>query len=215
MKTIDISVNRRTATGKKDSKRLRNENNVPCVMYGGEEVLHFYTHENNFKELIYTPNVYIVNLDIDGKKYQAALQEIQFQPVTDKITHVDFVQVFDDKPVIMNIPIRITGDSIGLKAGGKLRIKRRAIKVKGFMKDLPDVLEIDITKLAIGMSVKIHDLSYQNLEILDPGRAMIVAVSSSRLSAKDEALFEDGEESAEGAEGADGAAEAETEASAE
>ena len=209
MKTIDISARLRTETGKKDSKKLRNENNVPCIMYGGEEVIPFYTHENNFKDLLYTPNVYIINFDIDGKKYQAALQDIQFQPVTDKITHIDFIQVFEDKPVTMNIPTRIVGDSIGIKAGGKLRIKRRAIKVRGFLKDLPDVLEIDITKLAIGMSTKIHDLSYPNLEILDPGRAMIVAVSSSRIAAKDAALFGD-VEGEEGEEGEEAASETET-----
>lgn len=167
-------------------------------MYGGDEVVHFYTHANNFKPLIYTPSVYIIEFDIDGTKYKAILQDIQFQPVTDRITHIDFKQVFEDKPVIMNIPIKITGDSVGIKAGGKLRMKRRTIKVKGVMKDLPDMLEIDITSLAIGMSIKIHDLSWENLEILDPPRAMVVAVITSRMAAKDAALPED--EAEEGSE---------------
>jgi large subunit ribosomal protein L25 len=191
MKTIEIKAHLRTGTGKKDSRNLRNEKNVPCVMYGGEEIVHFYTHENNFKPLIYTPSVYIIEFDIDGKKYKAILQEIQFQPVTDRITHIDFKQVFEDKPVIMNIPIKIIGDSIGIKAGGKLRMKRRTIKVMGIMKDLPDMLEIDVTSLAIGMSIKIHELSWENLEILDPPRAMVVAVITSRMAAKDSALPED------------------------
>ena len=163
-------------------------------MYGGEEIVHFYTHENNFKSLIYTPNAYIIELDIDGKKHQAILQDIQFQPVTDRIIHIDFKQVFDDKPVTMNIPVSVSGDSPGIKAGGKLRKKRRTIKVRGFIKDLPDKLEIDISTLAIGMSIKIHDLNWENLEILDPPRAMVVAVITSRMAAKDSILPEDMEE---------------------
>lgn len=194
MKTIEIKAHLRTEKGKKDSRNLRKENNVPCVMYGGKEIVHFYTHENNFKSLIYTPDAYVIELDIDGKKYQAILQEIQFQPVTDRITHIDFKQVFDDKPLTMNIPISVSGDSPGIKAGGKLRRKRRTIKVKGFIKDLPDKLEIDISSLAIGMSIKIHDLSWENLEILDPPRAMVVAVITSRMAAKDSILPEDMEE---------------------
>lgn len=212
MKTIEISAQFRSETGKKDSKKLRSENNVPCVMYGGDKVLHFYTHENNFKDLIYTPSVYVVHFSIDGKIYKAVLKEIQFQPVTDKITHIDFVQVSDDKPVVMNIPIKVVGESIGIKAGGKLRLKRRTIKVKGLLNDLPDALEINITRLAIGSSIKIGELSYENLEILDPARAMVVAVISSRMSLKDAALPEDeeegegaGEEAAAGSESGDAA----------
>lgn len=191
MKSIEIKALLRSETGKKVSKKLRSEGNVPCVMYGGDQVIHFYTHENNFKDLIYSPNVYIVHFIIDGKTYMAVLQAIQFQPVTDKIIHIDFVQVFNDKPVLMNIPLRITGESVGIKAGGKLRLKRRNVKVRGFLKDLPDSLEIDITLLDIGMSIKINELSFRNLEILDPPRAMVVAVISSRLAAKDSNLPED------------------------
>jgi large subunit ribosomal protein L25 len=203
MKSIDINAQIRSKTGKKDSKELRKQNNVPCVMYGGDEILHFYTHENNFKELIYTPSVFIVHLNIDGKEYKAILQDIQYQPVTDRITHVDFVQVFDDKPLVMNVPVKIIGESVGIKAGGKVRLKRRTIRLKAFLKDLPDALEVDITDLEIGMSIKIQELSYENLEILDPGRAMVVAVISSRMSLKDAALPEDeiDEEEGEAVEG--------------
>jgi large subunit ribosomal protein L25 len=197
MNSIDIKASFRTETGKKSSRKLRKENNVPCVMYGGEEILHFYSHENNFKSLIYTPNVYVVNFDIDGKKVKAVLKDIQFQPVTDKITHIDFIQVADERPVILDIPIKVVGDSIGIKAGGKVRMKRRTIKIKGLVKDMPDSLEIDITDLEIGMSIKIHELSYENLEILDPARAMVVAVQSSRMALKDAALPEDETEEGE------------------
>jgi len=209
MKTIQINAHLRDETGKKNSKKLRKDGNVPCVMYGGEEVIHFYSHENNFKDLIYSPDVYIVKFDVDGKKIDGALKEIQFHPVTDRITHIDFIQVFDDRPVIMDIPIVATGDSIGLKAGGKLRRKRRVLRIKGLIKDLPDKLEIDISDLAIGQSIKVHELSYDNLEILDPQRAMVVAVISSRMALKDldeaaeEEEDEEGLEEGEAAEGAD------------
>ena len=204
MKTIKISAHLRANTGKKETKKLRREDNVPCVMYGGEEIIHFYSHENEFKDLVYTPNVYIVQLDIDGKLFNTALKEIQFHPVNDKISHIDFIQVFDNKPVIMDIPVNITGESEGIKAGGKLRIKRRSLKVKGFAKDLPDVLDIDITDLVIGQSIKVHQLNFTNLELLDPQRAMIVAVATSRLMALDEDIEEEEEEGEEGEEGAEG-----------
>lgn len=213
MKIIEIKAHLRTEKGKKDSKNLRKENNVPCVMYGGDEIVHFYTHENNFKPLIYTPNAYITELDIDGKKYKTVLQDIQFQAVTDRITHIDFKQVFDDKPVTMNIPISTIGDSPGIKGGGKLRKKRRALKIKGFIKDFPDHLEIDITSLDIGMSLKVQDLNWEHLEILDPPKAMVVAVITSRMAAKDALLPEDMEEAEEGEEEVAAEGTEETEAS--
>ena len=202
MKTIQIKAHLREETGKKNTKKLRKEDNVPCVMYGGDEIVHFYAHENNFKDIIYTPDVYIVKFDLDGRKIDGILQEVQFHPVTDRINHIDFVQVFEDKPVIMNIPIKATGESIGLKAGGKPSMKRRSLKVKGLIKNLPDKMEIDITDLAIGQSIKVHQLSYENLELLDPQRAMVIAVISSRMAIKD--LIEAGEEE-EGAEGEEAA----------
>ncbi|MGB5262401.1 MAG: 50S ribosomal protein L25, partial [Lutimonas sp.] len=128
MKTIEIKAHQRKELGKKETKNLRKENNIPCVMYGGEETVHFYAHKNVFKDLIYTPSVYIVKLDIDGKQYMAALKEIQFHPVSDATLHIDFIQVFEDKPVTMNIPISTSGESIGIKAGGKVRLKRRSLK---------------------------------------------------------------------------------------
>lgn len=211
MKTIEIKAHLRKELGKKETKKLRLEENVPCVMYGGEEVVHFYAHRNAFKDIIYTPSVYIIKLDIEGKHYMAILQEMQFHPVTDIPTHLDFIQVFEDKPIIMNIPISVSGESIGIKAGGKLRLKRRTLKVRGSFKDLPDTLDIDISHLAIGMSVKVHELSYDKLELLDPQRAMLVAVISSRMAIKESELEEEeGEELEEGEEGeetAEGAAE--------
>ncbi len=196
MKSIEIKAVSRDHFGKKSSNSLRAESNVPCVMYGGEENLHFYAHENAFRKLVYTPEVYLVNLNIDGKNYNAVMKDLQFHPVSDRLLHIDFIQVIDNKPVTINVPIKITGVSPGVKAGGKLRIKRRSLRVKGMAEDLPDHLNIDISKLQIGQSIKIGDLSYDKLEIIDNKRAMVAAVAVSRVSLKEEELTPEGEEAA-------------------
>ena len=185
--------------GKKNSKDMRRQAIVPCVMYGGEKNLHFSAHENQFKKLVYTPDIFQVRLEVDGQAFDAVMQDIQFHPVTDRILHIDFVQVFPDRKVTVNLPLRLTGSSVGILAGGKLRQRRRYLKVKGLIKDMPDRLEIDLTHLDIGDSLKIGDLSYDNLEILDPSRAMVAGVVSSRLISKGlrDAVPEEGEEVAE------------------
>jgi len=204
MKSIAISAEKRTELGKKSTRELRKADHVPCVMYGGAEVIHFHAHENDFRHIIYTPNAYIIELTIDGKLHKAVMQDLQFHPVTDKVNHIDFVEVFDDKPVTVDIPIQLVGDAIGLKDGGKARQRRRVLKVRGLIKDLPDTLEVDITNVAISDVIKIGDLSYDNIEILDPARSMVYAIISSRLSMKgmeiDEVVTEE-EETEEGAEG--------------
>jgi len=184
MKTIEISVKKRVKTGKTDTRNLRKEDNVPCVLYGGEKVLHFYAHKNEFRKLVYTPDALIVKLNIEGEKHQAIMQALQFHPVLDNINHIDFVEVFDNKPVIINIPIVLTGSCIGVKNGGKIREKRRTLKVRGLVKDLPDILEIDMSNIDISQVVKVGDLSYPKIELLDPARSMVVSVISSRLAAK-------------------------------
>ncbi|MDX9772557.1 MAG: 50S ribosomal protein L25/general stress protein Ctc [Bacteroidales bacterium] len=186
MKTIEIKAVSRDHFGKKSSNSLRAEGNVPCVMYRDEGNLHFYAHEKAFRGLIYTPDVYLVSLVVDDKTYSAVMKEQQFHPVSDKLLHIDFMQVTEDKPVTINIPIKITGVSSGVKAGGKLRLRRRSLKVKGLTSNLPDHLTIDITPLGIGESIKIGDLSFENLEIIDNKRAMIVAVEVSRISLQEE-----------------------------
>jgi large subunit ribosomal protein L25 len=203
MKTFEIEVKKRETTGKGSSRNIRKEDNVPCVMYGGEKLHHFYAHENLFKKMIYTPEVYIIELNIEGSRHKAVVQEIQFHPVTDKIQHIDFVEVFPDKPVIVSIPVELTGSSIGVKNGGKLRLKRRSLKVKGLLEFLPDKLKIDLTTLDIGQVIKVGDLKYNNLELIDPHRSMVVSVISSRLASKgafEEDLAAEEAEAAEAAE---------------
>lgn len=203
MKTLEIKGSIRKELGKKDSKNLRKDGNVPCVIYEKEGNIHFYTHENNFKNLVYTPDAHIVNLDLDGKPYKAVLQDVQFHPVSDKIIHVDFIEIYDNKPIIISLPIVVTGDSIGVKAGGKLRIKRRHLKVRGFANDIPENLVIDITNVKIHHSVKIGDLSYANIELVEPKITTVLSVASSRVAVKEETEGAEGaEKTAEGAEGA-------------
>lgn len=184
MKTIEIAVKKRVKTGKTDTRELRKQANVPCVLYGGKDVLHFYAHKNEFRKLVYTPEALIVHLNIDGEKHEAIMQALQFHPVSDELNHIDFIEVDEKKPVIINIPIVLTGNCIGVKNGGKLREKRRSLKVKGLVKHLPDTLEVDLTKVDVGDVVKVEDLKYPNIELLDTPRSMVVSVLSSRLAAK-------------------------------
>jgi large subunit ribosomal protein L25 len=184
MKTIEIAVKKRLKTGKTDTRNLRKEDNVPCVLYGGDKVLHFYAHKNEFRKLVYTPEALIVNLDIEGEKHEAIMQALQFHPVSDNLNHIDFIEVDESKPVVINIPIALTGSCIGIKNGGKLREKRRSLKVRGLVKNLPEILEIDMTNVDISHVVKVGDLSYPNIELIDPARSMVVSVISSRLAAK-------------------------------
>jgi len=186
MKTIEIKGSFRTELGKKSSKQSRKTGNVPCVIYGKEENIHFQAPELSFKNLVYTPEAHLVKLIIDSKEFNVVLKDMQFHPVSDKILHADFVEIFDNKPVVIGIPIKITGDSVGVIAGGKLSIKRRSLKVKGLPKDLPEHLTIDITNLKIHEGVKVGDLSFDKIELLDPKKSMVLTIATSRVAAKSE-----------------------------
>jgi len=213
MESFEIKGTIREETGKKYSKFLRTQGMVPCVLYGGETNVHFYASEKGFKNLVFTPKVYLIKVDLDGEQYEAVIQDIQYHPVSDAIIHVDFKQVFADKEVILNVPLQLTGDSVGLLEGGKLRQRRRHLRVKGLIAHIPEFLAVDITDVNIGEFLKIQDLSYENLEMLDPPRAMVAGVVSSRLIAKGmmEAEVEEPEEELEGEEleGEEGAVEGE------
>jgi large subunit ribosomal protein L25 len=207
MKTIEIKGSFRKELGKKSSKMIRKDGNVPCVIYGKENNIHFYAHENSFKNLVYTHEAHLVKLNLEDKEYNAVLRDMQFHPVTDRILHADFIQIFENKPVIIDVPVTVTGEAVGVKAGGKLIVKRRHLKVKGFADDLPEDLTIDVTDLKIHHSIKVGDLAYNKIELLDPKIATVVSVATSRVALKTE------EE--EAAEAAAAAAAAGVEASAE
>ncbi len=187
MKTIEIKGTFRTELGKKSSKQIRKTGNVPCVIYGKEKNIHFHAHENSFKNLVYTPEAHMVKLSIEDKEYKAVLKDMQFHPVNDKILHADFIEIFDNKPVVIGIPIKVTGDSVGVLAGGRLSIKRRTLKVKGLANDLPEFLPIDITDLKIHEGLKVGDLSYEKIELLDPRKSMVLTIATSRVVQKTEA----------------------------
>jgi large subunit ribosomal protein L25 len=186
MKTIEIKGSLRKELGKKDSKNVRKAGNVPCVIYGSEKNIHFQAHENSFKNLVYTHQAHLVKLDLDGQEYNVVLKDMQFHPVTDKILHADFVQIFENKPVVIDVPVTVTGDAEGVKAGGKLIVKRRHLKVKGLAKDLPEDLVVDVTELQIHHSIKVGDLSFEKIELLDPKITTVVSVATSRVVLKTE-----------------------------
>lgn len=201
MKEFNIKGKERDKTGRKNSQRERRESLVPCVIYGGKENVHFATQLNSFNNLVYTPNVYLINIDIEGKNHKAILQDVQFHPVTDKIIHADFYEIFEDKEVSLSIPVKLVGSAPGVQKGGLLREKRRSLSVKGLPKNLPDYLEVDVSGLEIDDNIHIGDLSFENLEIMDPAEAMIVTViSPKRLEKAFEEAEAAAEEAAEGAE---------------
>ena len=198
MKTLAISVKERENVGKSNSRALRNQGNVPCVLYGGEKQVTFYAHENDFRKLVYTPDVFVVELDIDGNKVNAIMQDIQFHPVTDKILHIDFLQVFDDKPITVSIPVILNGLAIGVRNGGTLMFRRPKIITKGLMANLPDAITLDIEHLQIGQFIYIKDLNIDECEFLAPDNSVVVGVKTARAAIEEE---EEEEEELEGEEG--------------
>jgi len=196
MKSFELKgIKRSETTGKNGARKLRAEGNIPCIMYGGEENLAFYVPKNSLINLIYTPRVYIVKLDIDGQNYDVIIKDIQFHPVTDDILHIDFFEIAIDKKIIIDIPVHITGDSIGIKKGGKLQLIRRKLKVEGMVGKLPESLEIDITNVDLGKSLKVKDLSFGDLEILHPDNDVVCSVKLTRTSrAGGGEMGEEGEE---------------------
>ncbi len=204
MKTLAISVKERQNVGKTSTRALRNQGNVPCVLYGGEKQVIFYAHENDFRKLVYTPDTFIVELDINGSKTQAIMQDIQFHPVSEKILHIDFLEVFDDKPIKVSLPVILEGVAIGVKNGGNLMFRRPKIITKGLVANLPDAITINIEHLKIGMFIYIKDVEIEGVEFLAPLSSVVVGVKTAR-AAIEEVEEEEGEEGAEGAEGEEGA----------
>ncbi len=209
MKTIEIKGTFRSDFGKKSSKKIRKDESVPCVIYGKEKNTHFQAPELSFKNLVYTHEAHLVKLDIEGQVFNAVLHDMQFHPVTDKILHADFVQIFDDKPVIIDVPVTVTGDSVGVKTGGKLIVNRRHLKVRGYINDLPEDLVVDVTELKIAHSIKVGDLKFDKIELLDPRITTVVTVAASRVALKtEEEEAAEAAAAAAAAEGGEAAAEA-------
>ena len=197
-----MSGSPRENVGKKDAKRARREGLVPCVLYGGQEQLMFYAEERAFKDVVYSPEVCLISLEINGKTFKAVLQDIQFHPVREQILHADFLEIFDNKPVKIAIPVKLVGTSPGVLQGGKLVLKLRKLLVKALPVDLPDFIEVSIAKLKIGDGIKVEELVVNKLEFFDSGRSVVVQVKTARTI-----IAEDQDDEEEGTEGAEGTAE--------
>lgn len=202
MKTLAINVKERGNVGKTNTRALRNQGNVPCVLYGGEKQVTFYAHENDFRKLVYTPDTFIVELSIDGTVTKAIMQDIQFHPVTDKILHIDFLEVFDNKAITVSIPVNLNGTAIGVKNGGNLMFRRSKIITKGLVANLPNSIELNIEHLNIGMFTYIKDITIEGCELVAPGNSVVVGVKTARTVVEEET---EGEEVAEGDAPAEGA----------
>jgi large subunit ribosomal protein L25 len=201
MKTVSLSGSPRENVGKKGANILRKDGSIPAVVYGGEKQIHFSVLENEAKKLVFTPNVYLIELEIDGKKSKVILQEAQTHPVTDRILHLDFLEIGDSKPFKLNLPVRLEGFSKGVRNGGNLSQNFRKLKVMGLLKDMPDAVKIDITPLKIGDKIRVADLNISGLKFFDPENAVIVGVQMARAAVL-EAEDEEDEETSEGSEGA-------------
>ena len=199
MKTLAISVQEREKVGKKNTRALRNQGNVPCVLYGGEKQVTFYAHENDFRKLVYTRDTFLVKLNINGKETRAVMQDIQFHPVTDKILHIDFLEVFDDKPVTVSLPVILEGVAKGVKNGGNLLFRRPKIITKGLVSNLPDAIKLNIEDLSIGMFLYIRDINIQGCEFLAPPNSVVVGVKTARTAIEEVVEEDDSEESSDAA----------------
>ena len=187
MKSIEIKGTARTIAARSSEqaralKAIRKNNGVPCVLYGGGENVHFTVPADGLRNLVYTPHIYVVNLDIDGKQVKAILKDIQFHPVKDNILHVDFYQITEEKPIVMEVPVQLEGLAEGVKAGGKLALQIRKLKVKALYNAIPERLVINVSNLALGKTIKVGELSFEGLELLNAKEAVVCAVKLTRAA---------------------------------
>ena len=189
MKSIEIKGSLRTETGKKAAHSLRQNNGVPCVLYGmqkdenGNQVAtHFTVTVDGLRKLVYTPHIYVVDLNIDGKIVNAIMKDIQFHPVTDAILHVDFLQINEENPIVMEVPVQLEGLAEGVKAGGKLALQTRKLKVKALYNLIPERLVVNVNNLGLGKTIKVGELNYEGLTLLNAKEAVVCAVKLTRAA---------------------------------
>lgn len=189
MRSIAINGSLRIEIGKKATKQVRKANAVPCVLYGAEKgadnkpvAVHFTVTNDELRKLVYTPHIYVIDLTIDGKTVNAIMKDIQFHPVTDKILHVDFYQINEANPIVMEVPVKLEGLAEGVKAGGKLALQVRKLKVKALYNVIPERLVVDVTNLALGKTIKVGELNYEGLELLNAKEAVVCAVKLTRAA---------------------------------
>jgi ribosomal protein L25, Ctc-form len=182
MKSFELKGTVRTGLGKKATKAERVSENVPCVLYGGAENVHFTTTVSDIRKLVYSPEVFVVNLNIDGVVTKAIMKALQFHPVTDKVLHMDFLAISETKPVVVELPVKLEGLAEGVKAGGKLALEMRNLKVKGLYTQIPENIVIDVTELGLGKSIQVGKVSVENLEILNAKNAVVAQVKLTRAA---------------------------------
>ena len=200
MQKIEIIGYKRANLGKNESKKLREDGNVPCVVYGGKEQIHFHAPMILFRDLVYTPGANFVKLNIEGEEKDVILQDIQFHPVSEVILHADFLELNDNKKVKMEIPVKIFGDSPGVQQGGKILMRIRKLSVMAYPKNMPEFIEVDISGLDLGKSIKVEDLLNDEFDILNSPVVSVVSVNIPRVKIEIEEEEEEGEEGEEGAE---------------
>jgi large subunit ribosomal protein L25 len=186
MKTVSLSGSPRANVGKTDAAAVRAKGLVPCVIYGAGEQIHFSADIRNFKDIIYTPETNLVNVEIEGKAYKTVLQEAQFHRITDKLIHADFLQVTEDKPVTVQLPVKPIGQAQGVKDGGKLNVKMRKLKVRGLISKLPEAIELNVEKLVIGKGISAGDIQIDGLTLLHPKNISVVSVDVTRAAVVEE-----------------------------
>ena len=184
MKSITIKGSERENVGKKATKAVRDAGMVPCVIYGGNQPVHFVADERAFKDLVYTPNAHTVVIELNGASYNVIMQDIQFHPVSDKILHIDFFQLSDDKEIVMEVPVKVTGTSPGVLLGGVLNLNQRRLKVKALPKNLPDFVEANISELQMGNKLYVTKLTTNNFKLMHPDNTVVCQVRISRAAMK-------------------------------
>ena len=182
MKTLEIKAQKRTDFGKKGTKAVRRDERVPCVIYGAGESTPFSIDAKDLKQLIYTPNSYIINFDIEGQKETGVMREVQFHPVREEVLHIDFYKVSPGKPVAVDVPVRLEGNSEGVKLGGKLMLSKRQLRIQGEMNKLPDEIVVDVTELGLGKTVFVGDLQSDDYLFLTPPTTAVCAVKMTRAA---------------------------------
>ena len=187
MRTIDVKGTARTIAERSSEqaralKAIRKNNGVPCVLYGAGENVHFTVTNEGLRNLVYTPHIYVVNLDIDGKVVTAIMKDIQFHPVKDTILHVDFLQINEEKPIVMEVPVQLEGLAEGVKAGGKLQLQMRKLKVKALYTNIPEKLIVNVSHLGLGKAIQVKELAFENLELINAKEAVVCAVKLTRAA---------------------------------
>lgn len=193
---LSAAVRKADQLGKKATKALRREALVPVVLYGGSETHHLVVKADDLNKLIYTPEIYLIELDVEGKQYKAVLKDVQFHPVSDRTLHADLYEVSEEKPIVMSVPVILDGHAVGVRAGGKLVREKRTLRVRAAYNKIPENLVIDVNNLKLGKTIQVHELSFEGLELVDAPQAVVCGVKLTRAAR--------GKDAAAGAEEAEG-----------